>query len=238
MSIKIKKGKYESDFTTVPNETFQRNDISWKAKGLLIYLLTLPDDWEIYKKDLSKRSSDGYSLTNSAFRELQDLGYIVEDGEKRNEGMFSGKDYLVFPVPKTPTDGENQQRSPIAKINNGTDGENQHLHNKHSITPYSRNTTKETYGRKRSKKKSFVPPTMEEVKAFFKEKKLNEDYAKIAYEHYETNDWNDTSNKPVLNWKQKMLTNWINGKDTSKYRLEEEDLFSGQQPNKKPQMIY
>lgn len=87
-------------------------------------------------------------------------------------------------------------------------------------------------------KKTFVPPTLTEVTAFFKEKKLSPEYAKIAYEHYESADWIDTSGKPVISWKQKMLTNWINGKDTSKYRIEEEDLFSGQKPNKKPQMIY
>lgn len=218
MSIKIKKGKYESDFTTVPNETFQRIDISWKAKGLLIYLLTLPDDWEIYKKDLSKRSSDGYSLTNSAFRELQDFGYIVEDGEKRSEGMFSGKDYLVFPVPKTTTDSENQHRSPMTKINIGTDGENQHLHNIHSNTPYSRIT-------KTKKTAKFVPPTLREVEDFFKEKKYSAAAAKKAFEYYDVAGWMDSNGKPVKNWKQKMISVWF--KDEYKERdLGQNELFS------------
>lgn len=140
MSITIRKGKYVNDFTTVPNSTFQRSDLSWKAKGLLIYLLTLPDDWEITKQDLSNRSTDGYDSTDSAFRELQEKGYIVEDGEKRKSGKFSGKNYLVFPEPNF-TVRENPERFTDGQFTVTVNPEQQNIHI--SNTPYSRITNEQ-----------------------------------------------------------------------------------------------
>jgi hypothetical protein len=58
-------------------------------------------------------------------------------------------------------------------------------------------------------KKCFIPPTMDEVKIFFNEKGYNEIGAIKAFEHYNLAGWHDTEGKPVLNWKQKMNTNWL-----------------------------
>lgn len=66
------------------------------------------------------------------------------------------------------------------------------------------------YSGKPSAKKGFDPPTLDEVKAFFKEKGYNEETAERAWNHYENGEpkWTDTTGKPVRAWKQKMLTNW------------------------------
>jgi hypothetical protein len=61
------------------------------------------------------------------------------------------------------------------------------------------------------KKKGFVPPTLDEVKKFFKEKGYSEAGAIKAWEHYEYGEpkWTDTHGTPVRAWKQKMNTNWL-----------------------------
>jgi len=59
------------------------------------------------------------------------------------------------------------------------------------------------------KKKEFIPPTLEQVIIFFRDKGYNEQGAKKAYEYYSIGDWKDSKGKPVLNWKQKMLSNWM-----------------------------
>lgn len=55
----------------------------------------------------------------------------------------------------------------------------------------------------------FTPPTLDEVKAFFKEKGYVESAAIKAYDYYTTMDWHDTNNKPVKNWKAKMISVWM-----------------------------
>lgn len=58
-------------------------------------------------------------------------------------------------------------------------------------------------------KKQFIPPTLEEVQQFFKENDYQIQFAKKAFDHYKDGDWTDTNGKPVINWKQKIRTNWF-----------------------------
>jgi len=50
--------------------------LSWKAKGLLCYLLSLPDDWDIYLSDLENTFENFKDETNSALNELIIHGYV------------------------------------------------------------------------------------------------------------------------------------------------------------------
>ena len=55
----------------------------------------------------------------------------------------------------------------------------------------------------------FIPPTIEEVKEFFKEKGYTEESAIKAFNHYAYADWKDSAGKKVISWKQKMNTVWF-----------------------------
>ena len=69
----------------------------------------------------------------------------------------------------------------------------------------------DSYSVKRSSKNlAFTPPTRMEVVEFFNSKGSSEELARRAYEHYETGNWLDSRGVQVKNWRQKMLTNWIN----------------------------
>ncbi|MEE9351689.1 MAG: hypothetical protein V3U78_05470 [Thiotrichaceae bacterium] len=68
--------------------------------------------------------------------------------------------------------------------------------------------------KKKDKKiKIFVPPTLEEVKAYFKEKGFLESVAERAFTGYDENDWHDTKGNPVKNWKSKMNNVWFDEKN-------------------------
>jgi len=62
---------------------------------------------------------------------------------------------------------------------------------------------------KKEAKKGFVPPTLDEVKEYFKEKGYSAAGAAKAYEYYSVADWADGRGNKVKNWKQKMLANWF-----------------------------
>lgn len=55
------------------------------------------------------------------------------------------------------------------------------------------------------KAKEFVPPTLEEVQAYCKERNSSVD-PKQFHEYFTVGDWKDSEGKPVKNWKQKLLT--------------------------------
>lgn len=63
--------------------------------------------------------------------------------------------------------------------------------------------------KKKSKTKEFIPPTLDEVKAYFKAEGYMEEIAEKAFKHYERGNWHNSKGKKVLNWKQTMGTNWM-----------------------------
>jgi hypothetical protein len=75
---------------------------------------------------------------------------------------------------------------------------------------------------KKTKNKKFIPPTIDEVKKYFKESGYSEDCAVNAFEYYTDLEWHDKNDNPVLNWKTKMRTVWF--KD--EYRLQVRTDFS------------
>ena len=58
-------------------------------------------------------------------------------------------------------------------------------------------------------KGEFVPPTLEEIEAYCKERGNNVD-AKYFYDYFTTGHWIDSEGKKVHNWKQKIIT-WEKG---------------------------
>lgn len=55
---------------------------------------------------------------------------------------------------------------------------------------------------------AFVPPTQEEVIAFFEAEGYTKAGAIKAFRYYDP-EWKDGNGKPVKNWKQKMRGNWL-----------------------------
>lgn len=51
--------------------------LSWKAKGILTYILSKPNDWSIYVSHLSKQSNDGEKSTRTGINELIENGFII-----------------------------------------------------------------------------------------------------------------------------------------------------------------
>lgn len=74
-----------------------------------------------------------------------------------------------------------------------------------------------------------IKPTLNDVVEYFKEKGYNYDYAKMAFDYYDSADWHDAKGSKVVNWKQKMLVNWINQDRAKNYKIESQDLFSKEQ---------
>lgn len=69
----IIKKRPRINFTVVSNECLKDERISWKAKGLICYIMSLPDNWKLTVKDLQNRAKDGRDSVYSGLKELQDF---------------------------------------------------------------------------------------------------------------------------------------------------------------------
>ncbi|MGE7916414.1 DnaD domain protein [Lysinibacillus xylanilyticus] len=82
--------------------------LSWRAKGLLAYMLSLPNDWLFSISDLAIRSKCGRDTTANIIRELTNAGYIHKEQGRTNLGKFGKMDLLVFEKPQAAPFTENQ----------------------------------------------------------------------------------------------------------------------------------
>lgn len=64
------------NYSMISNEVLRRKDISWKAKGIMAYILSLPNDWTIYLEELEKHATDGRDSFRTGWNELKDKGYV------------------------------------------------------------------------------------------------------------------------------------------------------------------
>ena len=73
--------------------------ISFKATGILDYLLSKPDNWKVYEADLAKRKTDSRHSVRTGINELINAGYITRAKKRDEKGRFKGYHYTVYEVP-------------------------------------------------------------------------------------------------------------------------------------------
>ena len=71
--VRVEKNR---NYTTIHNEFLKRKDLSWKAKGIMTYLLSLPDDWVVNLDEIKRNATDGESSFRSGWKELVSAGYV------------------------------------------------------------------------------------------------------------------------------------------------------------------
>ena len=93
----IVKSRHTSDFFQMDNAPVQDCGLSWAAKGLLAYLVSLPEEWDVHLCDLFTRSASGRRLTQDALNELIAAGYVAKEQGKNQR---RGTKYTVYERPR------------------------------------------------------------------------------------------------------------------------------------------
>ena len=95
----IIRTKREHNYTVVSNKVYDKNQLSWQAMGLLGYLLTKPDNWQVMVAELVNVTKDtkkptGNNGVYSIINELKEKGFISV--RKNSDGST---DYTVYDEP-------------------------------------------------------------------------------------------------------------------------------------------
>lgn len=111
----IKRRPRHEKFVQIDHDTIRDRRLSWKARGLLAYLLSLPDDWEISFQELTKQSPrDKATSLRAAFKELLATGYATLQVVRNEAGnRAKGRRYVVADYPMTPEALADMQETPI-----------------------------------------------------------------------------------------------------------------------------
>ena len=199
--IRINKSK---DYTVMSNAHFKERGMTLKAKGLLSLMLSLPDEWDYSIAGLCAICKENQSAIKSTLDELKQFGYLVITKRMPNE-TDTGRieyDYDIYEHPqKQATEKQGIENLPleILTVENPT----QLNTNKSSIKESKTKELNTKYTE--PKRKRFVPPTLEEVKAYCQERGNKVDPQQF-YDYFTASDWYDSKGKKVVSWKGKVIT--------------------------------
>lgn len=111
--------EHTKNYVVLQNSVLTDSRLSWKARGLLGYLLTKPNDWRVIVAHLVTQSEeDGRASVTTAIAELEKFGYLKRTGLRTDRGKFNGYDYDLFEVPDQSV-FDNQQRNRVRLSGNG-----------------------------------------------------------------------------------------------------------------------
>jgi hypothetical protein len=103
----------QSNFTILSNEVLRDNRLSFRARGILVSVLSRPDNWRTSADSLANESLEGRGAILTALKELEVLGYL-ERNKYQNELGHWVSDSLIFDKPKygKPTSAEPTSENP------------------------------------------------------------------------------------------------------------------------------
>ena len=163
---------------------------------------------------------DSKGTIDRVFKGLQDKGYIVSVKViEPQTKVFKGWNHIVYEDPiLEESDTREKPTSAFADIGQSMPIQRQSINTNTDI-----NTNTNTSAKK--PKSSFVPPKVEEVKMFFKEKGYTEEAAVKAFDYYTDGNWHDKSVSPVRNWKLKMHVWFKDGYKIQEGKIKVRDIF-------------
>lgn len=86
----------EENYTTIDNGIFKDTRISFKAKGVLTTMLSLPPTWNYTIEGLATLSKDGRDSIKTALKELENFGYLERKQVRNDNGSFCDLEYFVY----------------------------------------------------------------------------------------------------------------------------------------------
>ncbi|MEC0257712.1 hypothetical protein [Paenibacillus lautus] len=81
------------------NNTLQDARLSFKARGLLSYMLSKPDGFKFYLDEMTKYTTEGKDSIRAGLKDLEKLGYVRRYAVKDQRGKIQSWELDIFECP-------------------------------------------------------------------------------------------------------------------------------------------
>ena len=88
-----------NNYTVMANYHLRDKELSFKAKGLLSYMLSLPEDWDYSLNGLASVSKEGIKAVKNIIVELKEQGYLRINKIRKENGQYQ-YEYLIREIPE------------------------------------------------------------------------------------------------------------------------------------------
>lgn len=216
MNDQIIRNKTRDRYTVVLQSITTDTRLSLKDLGLLVKLLSLPDNWKFSEKGLQKIFvNDGLDSIRTGLKNLEKCGYLRRTKLRNEKGQIVSTHWVIFETPtneteatETRTGSEVYPRLDFPTLDNPTQYNTNKLNTK-KIKERKKERSAEEEKKSESKKKKeqpsrFVPPTLDEVTEYCVAggKSINPEQF-VSY--YTSNGWR-VGKSPMKNWKAAVRT--------------------------------
>ncbi|MEM7478560.1 MAG: hypothetical protein AAF483_26555 [Planctomycetota bacterium] len=94
-----RRRNYADNFSIIDNRAVNDKRLSWEARGMLLYLMSKPDDWTVSFKNLQNQSRAGRDKVYGIMRELINCGYAKRVRRRSSDGTYGRCDYEISDIP-------------------------------------------------------------------------------------------------------------------------------------------
>lgn len=101
--------KDHGNYTNISNVLVRDSRLTWKARGIFLYLWSQADNWQFYVKELLTHAPEGKESLQNGLKELEEYGYLQRINRHSDKsGKFGGLEWILD---DNPVDGQNSQNS-------------------------------------------------------------------------------------------------------------------------------
>ena len=83
------------NYTIIKNETLRNRSLSFRARGIHAYLLSMPDNWRTSALEMSRQGQEGRDAILKALQELEDAGFVKRTKSQDARGRWHSE-MIVF----------------------------------------------------------------------------------------------------------------------------------------------
>jgi hypothetical protein len=102
VAIRRNGARPASNFTIVSNDFARDGRLSFKARGVGLYILTHAEAFVLSVASIARANACGESLVKAALKELEDAGYLLRERQRDGAGRLAEMDYLMSDAPQAP----------------------------------------------------------------------------------------------------------------------------------------
>jgi len=94
----VRSPRPRDNFSIIANDVIRDQRLSWKARGILIYVLSQVDHWRTSSAHLASISPEGIHAVRTGLKELEEHGYLRRTRTQLPNGTWR-HDILIYDQP-------------------------------------------------------------------------------------------------------------------------------------------
>jgi len=96
----VRAPRQDSGFTLVRNDVLRDTRLSYRARGILVFILSHVDNWHTTSDTIASQGTEGRQAVQTAIAELRAAGYIEQRRTHDKETGRWGMDTIVYDAPR------------------------------------------------------------------------------------------------------------------------------------------